>query len=161
MLFSCAVPIFIAKTCITSTIPGGATYGGEVPYLSRSGQNSVLSISHVWWLRRCISPVSVLEGGHPLALQQYIPTVISARDGFIQLKFIHRAYYTPQRLAWIYPAHSEMCPKCQQAVGTYYHVIWDCPIIQDFWRKVLIEVNTVTSLSVSMDPKVLLLGVTD
>lgn len=31
-------------------------------------------------------------------IQQYIPFMISARDRYIQLKFLHRAYYTPQRL---------------------------------------------------------------
>lgn len=54
-----------------------------------------------------------------------------------------------------------MCPKCRQTVGTYYHVIWDCPTIQDYWRRVVSDVNIATNLSLSMDPKVLLLGITD
>lgn len=29
-------------------------------------------------------------------IQQYIPLMISAKERYIQLKFIHRAYYTPQ-----------------------------------------------------------------
>lgn len=39
--------------------------------------------------------------------------------------------------------------------------IWDCPIVQEYWRKVVADVNTATNLSVSMDPKVLLLGITE
>lgn len=50
-------------------------------------------------------------------IQQYIPLMISARDRYIQLKFLHRAYYTPQRLARIYPTHSDKCPKCKNAGG--------------------------------------------
>lgn len=52
---------------------------------------------------------SLTEEEWDLALQQYIATVVSAKDRFIQLKFIHRAYYTPQRLAKIYSTQSETC----------------------------------------------------
>lgn len=44
--------------------------------------------------------------------------------------------------------------------GTYYHVIWDCPLIQAFWKKVVSDINAATSLPVSVDTKVLLLGIT-
>lgn len=43
-------------------------------------------------------------------IQQYIPLMISAKDRFIQLKFIHRAYYTHQRLLRIHPTQSDRCP---------------------------------------------------
>lgn len=39
-------------------------------------------------------------------LTTFVPSMIAAKDRFIQLKFIHRAYYTPQRLAKIYPGLS-------------------------------------------------------
>lgn len=46
-------------------------------------------------------------------VQQYIPLMISARDRYIQLKFLHRAYYTAHRLARIYPAQSDSVSEMQ------------------------------------------------
>lgn len=52
-------------------------------------------------------------------VQQYIPLMISARDRYIQLKFLHKVYYTPQKLARIYPTQSDRCPKCRNELGTF------------------------------------------
>lgn len=43
----------------------------------------------------------------------------------------------------------------------YFHLIWDYPVIQDFWRAVVADINAVTNLSVTMDPKLLLLSIFD
>lgn len=52
----------------------------------------------------------------------YITNVISAKDRFIQLKFLHRAYYILQKLANIYPTLSRMCTRWNfQLVCSY---IW-------------------------------------
>lgn len=60
------------------------------------------------------------------------PLMKSARDRYSQLKFLHRAYYTPQKLSKIYPAQSDRCPKCYNQFGTFLHVVWSCPLIQEF-----------------------------
>lgn len=44
-------------------------------------------------------------------LQQCIPLMILERDRFVQLKFLHRAYYTPHKLSAIYPGVEDICPK--------------------------------------------------
>lgn len=46
-------------------------------------------------------------------VQQYLPLVISARDRFTQLRLLHWAYYSPERLAKIYPNRSPLCTKCE------------------------------------------------
>lgn len=91
-------------------------------------------------------------------VQHYLPTMISARDRYIQLKFLYRAYYTPQRLARIYPSCSERCLRCQQAAGTFFHVVWECVVIQEYWREVVAEMSNVMAVQVPLDPRVLLLG---
>lgn len=83
-------------------------------------------------------------------IQQYIPLMISARDRFIQLKF--RAYYTPQRLARKYPTQSDRCPKCTTEMGTFFYVVWFCPLIQKFWLDVVATINSVGGLSIGVDP---------
>lgn len=56
-------------------------------------------------------------------IQQYIPLMISAKDRYIQLKFLPRLYYTPQKLSRIYPTKSDRCPKCANQLGTFLHVV--------------------------------------
>lgn len=57
-------------------------------------------------------------------IQKCLPLMISGRDRFTQLKFIHRAYYTPEQLAKMYPTKSPICPKCNLEVGSFIHVTW-------------------------------------
>lgn len=94
-------------------------------------------------------------------LQQCIPLMISARDRFVQLKFIHRVYYTPARLSRIYSEVTDTCPKCRQSVGTFIHMVWECPHIQSFWQEVVADVNAVVGLSLDRDPLLFILGITD
>lgn len=50
----------------------------------------------------------------------YTTKMISARDRFIQIKFLHRAYYTPVRLASIYPGTNTLCSRCGVSPGTFF-----------------------------------------
>lgn len=53
-------------------------------------------------------------------IQQYLPLMVSARHRFAQVKFLHRAYFSPQRLAKIYPTTSSVCPKCSSKGGLLF-----------------------------------------
>lgn len=94
-------------------------------------------------------------------IEQYIPLMKSARDRYIQLKLFHQAFYTPQRLAKIYSSYSDRCPKCNTDTGTFLHVVWSCPLIQQFWREVVQSINSIGNLAITLDPRVLLLGICD
>ena len=94
-------------------------------------------------------------------LQQYIPLMISAKERFIQLKFIHRVYYTPQRLAVIYHTSEDKCPRCGREVGNFIHMVWLCPKVQEFWRLVAAEIESIGGVAVGLNPLILLLGITD
>lgn len=87
--------------------------------------------------------------------------MISAGDRFIQLKFLHRAYFSPQRLAKIYPTSNSVCTKCTSEEGSFFHVVWSCRYIQTFWRGVDNIINLVSNLKVPCDPVPLLLGIVD
>lgn len=63
----------------------------------------------------------------------YVTIMISAEDRFIQVKFLHRTYYTPFRLAGIYATNSPLCTGCQRDEGTFYHMDWTCPKLSAFW----------------------------
>lgn len=68
----------------------------------------------------------------------YIPSMITSRDRFIQLKFLHRAYYTPQRLANIYPSLSPMCTRCSFERGSFLHMVWTCQNIRPYWQRYVV-----------------------
>lgn len=69
-------------------------------------------------------------------LEQGPRLVISSRDKLIQVKFLHRVYYMPQKLHCIFPDQDPICPKCRTQVGSFLHMFWECPIIRSFWSEV-------------------------
>lgn len=74
----------------------------------------------------------------------FIPSMIAAKDRFIQLKFIHRAYYTPQRLARFFPHRNPLCPRCRLEEGSFWHMVWPCPKLHPYWQAVA---DTLTELT--------------
>lgn len=88
----------------------------------------------------------------------YIPSMIASRDRFIQLKFLHRAYYTPQRLSNIYPSLSPMCTRCSIERGSFFHVVWACPKIRPYWQEVTNALTEICGTRVSLDPLLFLLS---
>ena len=48
--------------------------------------------------------------------------LVAARDRLIQFKFLHRVYYTPARLASIYPSVPAECWRCTFAPADAHHV---------------------------------------
>lgn len=113
--------------------------------------------------QKCKTDLPVLEDDDwEEGILQYIPLMISAKERYIQLKFIHRAYYTPpEALEKIYPTQSDRCPKCTMELGTFLHVVWACPFIQKFWEGVVLTINSVGNISLGLDPLVLLWGICD
>lgn len=94
-------------------------------------------------------------------IKQYLPLMISARDRFTKLRFLHRVYYSPERLAKIYPDRSVICPKCNSETGSFFHVIWSCQHLQLFWRGMVTDINAIGQHRVPCDPLLLLLGIVD
>lgn len=91
-------------------------------------------------------------------LTTFIPYMIAAKDRFIQLKFIHRAYYTPERLARIYPILTPTCTRCELDTGTFYHMVWSCPKLHHFWRSVADTLERVCGIEIPLDPLTCLLS---
>lgn len=101
------------------------------------------------------------DGDWEEGIQQYLPLTISARDRFMQLKFIHRAYYSPIRLARIYPDRIARCPRCGSGEADFFHVVWSCPGVVEFWKNILDDINSIGGLQVPYSPIPLLLGICD
>lgn len=92
-------------------------------------------------------------------LSSYVSSLISARDRFLQLKFLHRAYYTPRKLAVIYPDRSPACPRCGDLDASFLHMTWSCPRLRGYWEQVLADVNQTVETTIPLCPRALLLNV--
>lgn len=61
-----------------------------------------LNTTRLFWVWQRDIPTLTKEDSTE-GLRQCIPLMILARDHFVQLKFLHRVYYTPAKLNRIYP----------------------------------------------------------
>lgn len=87
--------------------------------------------------------------------------MIAAKDRFIQLKFLHRAYHTPQRLARIYPQRDQLWPRCRQDVGSFCHMVWSCPKLLPYWEAVAATLSKASGTQIPLNPLTLLLSLLD
>lgn len=85
-------------------------------------------------------------------IQQYLPLLIFARDRFIQLKFLHRAYYSPACLARKYPDRTANCPKCSLENADFFYLVWSCPEVVNFWKNILTDINSIGKLTIPYSP---------
>ncbi|CAI9577817.1 unnamed protein product, partial [Staurois parvus] len=53
----------------------------------------------------------------------------------------------------------EKLPWCWRGcgeIGTVYHIWWECPKIQVFWKKIVHQVRMITEIDVRLDPGICL-----
>lgn len=66
-------------------------------------------------------------------------------------RILHRLQHTPHFLHKMNPQISED--------GTYFHCIWQCPLISRFWNNVSKELSSVFHRTVALDPALFLLSI--
>lgn len=55
-------------------------------------------------------------------VSSFVTNMILAKDRFMQVKFLHRAYYTPKRLTIMNPSTPVACPRCGQRSASFFHM---------------------------------------
>lgn len=58
-------------------------------------------------------------------------------DRLTHLYILHRSYLTPICLSKYRPDHSSACPRCGDPRGTFYHLLWSCLPLQEYWSQVI------------------------
>ena len=76
-----------------------------------------------------------------------------------QYRILHRIQNTPQFLHKMYPEFSPLCLKCNKEIGTYYHCIWQCPLISRYWKNAK-ELSSIFHKKIRLDPVLFLLCIT-
>lgn len=108
------------------------------------------------WCEDLNSVIST-EDWQKICLKSQIQT-INSHFKLLQYKWIMRIYVTPTQLNKFNPNNSDTCYKCGR-VGTLYHCLWDCPLIQAFWSEVMDMILQVTGIKLILDPKLCILGI--
>lgn len=94
------------------------------------------------------------------ALQCPREIAVKARFHLIQLKILHRAYIPRTVQYHIGYSASEYCVRGCGDVGTFFHILWDCPKIQDYWQRISEIMSEVVGLGVRKETRWHILGVT-
>lgn len=80
-------------------------------------------------------------------------------DRLSQIYILHRAYLTPLRIARYKRNPPTTCPMCNITTGTFFHVIWSCSKIQEYWKQIVTFLHDVMGSPLALDPKVCILGI--
>ena len=76
----------------------------------------------------------------------------------IMYKTIHRLYWTPSKMARLKLCDSELCWRCERSKGTFVHMLYECEMAQNLWKKIILFINKVLDTDVSQSPALCILG---
>ena len=77
----------------------------------------------------------------------------------IHYNFIHRLYCTPHKLFLMKLNPSPNCQLCSLGtIGTFVHMVWECPGVSDFWSMVSNRMSIVLGRTIHCSPTILLLS---
>lgn len=77
----------------------------------------------------------------------------------IHLNFIHRTYMTPRKLYNMKIKADPNCTLCHtNSVGTFFHLVWECPAVFYFWEVVRNCLSILLNTNIPFSPVVLLLN---
>lgn len=80
-------------------------------------------------------------------------------DRLTQFYILRRFYLTPLRLAKFRDNYSPLCPRCGGSDGTFFHILWSCAVIQDYWSHIVRFIHDKMGSPLTLCPKQCLLGV--
>ena len=80
------------------------------------------------------------------------------RTRLIQFKILNRVYWTPSRLFKVKLRDCSTCWKCQEEEGTLMHMLWDCPLIRDYWGGIRDHIEHVLGYEIPFSPRLYILG---
>lgn len=94
-----------------------------------------------------------------MALMSPKEAAIPSTLRLIQIKILHRTYYTRVLLHKIGRASTALCLRQYGGIGTFWHILWEYPRIVAFWTYVMRTMSQVTNVHVSPDAKCCLLNI--
>lgn len=85
---------------------------------------------------------------------------IKARFHLLQLLILHRSYTSRTLLNRMGRSDTDQCIRGCGEVGTFFHIIWSCPRIKQYWREIIGVMSEVIDQEVTLGAKWHILCVT-
>ena len=82
-----------------------------------------------------------------------------ARLNLIQLKVVHRIYFTNFKLSKIYPNVTDSCNRCHMSPAHMTHMFWSCPRLQGYWTTIFKHLSEAWNIEISPCAEMALFGV--
>lgn len=60
-----------------------------------------------------------------------------------QFKILYRLCITPEVRHKMNPGLSDLCVTCKSDTGTFYYCMWSCPLIQQSWDLINLQLNSI------------------
>lgn len=73
-------------------------------------------------------------------------------------KLLTHWYVTP---VWLHKASPAISPRCWKKcgeLGSYVHLRWDCPLVQQFWTTIITQSESIIGYPIPKEPKIILLN---
>lgn len=77
-----------------------------------------------------------------------------------QFKMFNRWHLPPATIAKMYHT-SNVCWKCHEEVGTYYHVWWTCKVTQKYWKLICTLISKAIDCEIKPNPLLCLLSIVE
>lgn len=94
------------------------------------------------------------------ALQCPREIAIRARFRLIQIRILHRSYASRTFCHRIGHSTSVFCLRGCGEVGSFFHILWDCPKMREYWHSTVEIMSEVVGAAVPLDARWQILGVT-
>ncbi|XP_078506465.1 uncharacterized protein LOC144765829 [Lissotriton helveticus] len=99
--------------------------------------NNLPDLLHDLKRRREADGLEIDEEEWRFALASPKEVAISSRLRLIQLKILHRVYISNTRLKRMGRSESDECRRGCGMIGSLFHMLWECPVLQAYWVKVV------------------------
>lgn len=76
----------------------------------------------------------------------------------IQFKILNRFYWIPPRLFRLKLRDNADCWKCCSSEGNLLHLLWECPMIKNYWLKIHDCIENITWTSLEFCPRLYVLN---
>lgn len=94
------------------------------------------------------------------ALQSPREIAVWARFRLIQLPILHRSYASCSAQYHMGHCTSDQCMRACGERETFFHILWECPKIQAYWRQIAQVMAAVVGEHVPLEARWHILGVT-
>lgn len=95
------------------------------------------------------------------ACSLHLTASLAVNNKLIQFYMLHQSYLSLVRLHAMHRITTPGCTRCTHHRADFNHIMWLCPVIAGYWKRILAILSQIVSLPVPCTPQICLLGILD